>query len=139
MKKENIKLLIASIGGILFGFGLAIGNMTKPEVVLSFLQLHDLGLLLVMAFAILIVMPVYLIATKKLKKPLLGDKFDCEVKPLSKKTIIGAVIFGIGWGFSGLCPGSAIASIGTGNYPVIIGIIFIFIGAYIQGRFIKEN
>ena len=48
--------------------------------------------------------------------------------------IIGAAIFGVGWGISGQCPGSAIASLGVGNIPVLIGIVSMFLGAYIMGR-----
>ena len=47
-----IRLLWAAIGGVLFGFGLALSGMARPEVVLGFLQLRDLGLLLLMAAAL---------------------------------------------------------------------------------------
>ena len=50
-------------------------------------------------------------------------------------TIIGAIIFGLGWGLSGLCPGSAMASLGVGNLPSLIGIAGMFIGAYVMGRY----
>lgn len=132
----NAKQLIAIlIGGILFGFGLAIGNMTKPEVVLSFLQLQDLGLLLLMASAVAVTIPVYFIFKRGNKKPLLGGKFHEFKEGLNKDTIFGAIIFGLGWGISGLCPGSALASVGVGNYPILLGIAGMFIGAYFQGRF----
>jgi len=54
-------------------------------------------------------------------------------KPVKKNTIIGAVIFGIGWGLSGICPGSALASIGIGNLPILYGIAGMFVGAYAFG------
>ncbi|MDP3882239.1 MAG: YeeE/YedE family protein [Nanoarchaeota archaeon] len=138
MNKERRKLLVVLFGGLLFGFGLAFGNMTKPEVVLRFLQLQDLGLVLLMAFAILVVAPTYYYFSRKGEKPRYGDKFDCHQKIFDRNTIIGAVIFGVGWGISGLCPGSAIASIGIGNYKILMGIAAIFAGAYIQGRFMKK-
>jgi uncharacterized membrane protein YedE/YeeE len=43
------------------------------------------------------------------------------------------VIFGVGWGLSGLCPGAAVASVGIGNGPVLIGLAGMFLGAYLQG------
>ena len=135
MKIEIKKLLIVLLGGILFGFGLAFSSMTKPEVVLSFLQLADLGLMLVMLGAIAVTMPVYLISSKIMRKPVFGDKFQDKKNIFNKKIFLGAVIFGIGWGISGLCPGSAIASLGIGNYPVLIGILGMFIGAYFHGIF----
>ena len=52
---------------------------------------------------------------------------------LDKSTIIGAAIFGIGWGLCGVCPGPAIASIGSGNFDLLWALVGIFIGSYIQG------
>jgi uncharacterized membrane protein YedE/YeeE len=54
---------------------------------------------------------------------------------MSKRTILGAMIFGVGWGLSGQCPGSSLASLGAGNLPIILGIVSMFIGAYVLGRF----
>ena len=47
----------------------------------------------------------------------------------------GAAIFGVGWGLSGLCPGPAIAGIGVGNWPIVIALAAMIVGAYVQGRF----
>lgn len=124
-------------GGLLFGFGLALSGMTKPEVVLSFLQLTDLGLLFVMGGAVLVAMLAFKLGPIVLRKPVLTGSFGVARKALRKQTIIGAVIFGVGWGLSGLCPGSALAGIGIGNYPVLIGIAGMFAGAYVQGRFLS--
>jgi uncharacterized membrane protein YedE/YeeE len=123
------------IGGILFGFGLAFGGMTKQEIVLSFLQLQDLGLILLLGASAIIAAITINLAPKIIKKPLLNGEFKKRKRILNKKTIIGAIIFGLGWGLSGLCPGSALASIGVGNLPALIGIIGMFIGAYIMGRY----
>ena len=68
-----------------------------------------------------------------IKKPPLGSKFAPRRLPLSRRVIIGAVIFGVGWGLSGQCPGSALASLGTGNLPILAGIAAMFVGAYIRG------
>ena len=122
-------------GGILFGFGLAFGGMAKQEIVLSFLQLEDLGLLLLLGGSALVTALTINIVPKILKKPILGGEFKKRTRTLNKRTIIGAIIFGVGWGISGLCPGSAIASLGVGNLPVLIGIAGMFIGAYIMGRY----
>ena len=130
MNKRNIIVLI---GGILFGFGLAYSGMTKQEIVLSFLQLEDLGLIFVLGGAALVAAFAINILAKYQKKPILGGKFKPRRRILSWKTIIGAVIFGIGWGLSGQCPGSAVASLGTGNLPVLLGIFAMFIGAYVKG------
>ena len=72
---------------------------------------------------------------KLLKNPLLGGEFKKRRRNLSLRTIIGAAIFGVGWGLSGQCPGSAMASIGVGNFPILIGVASMFLGAYIMGKY----
>ena len=131
----NLRRIFVFAGGILFGFGLAFGGMAKQEIVLSFLQLEDLGLLLLLGGSALVTALTINIVPKILKKPILGGEFKKRTRTLNKRTIIGAIIFGVGWGISGLCPGSAIASLGVGNLPVLIGIAGMFIGAYIMGRY----
>jgi uncharacterized protein len=130
MNKRNVVVLI---GGILFGFGLSYSGMTKQEIVLSFLKLEDLGLIFVLGGAALVSAFVINVLAKIQKKPVLGGEFKPRCRILSLNIIVGAVIFGVGWGISGQCPGSAVASLGTGNLPVLVGIAAMFIGAYIRG------
>ena len=133
----NSRNIVIYIGGILFGFGLAYSGMSKPEIVLSFLRLEDLGLILVMGGAAGITFIAINVIPKFLEKPILGGVFKPRIRKLNWNTIIGAAIFGAGWGISGMCPGSAVASLGTGNYFIIIGLASMFIGAYLRGKFIK--
>jgi uncharacterized membrane protein YedE/YeeE len=132
MNKRNIVLFLA---GILFGFGLGLGGMAKQEIVLSFLQLEDLGLLVLMGGAASVTFIAINIIPRFIKRPFLGGEFKPRTRTLSRNTIIGAIIFGVGWGISGQCPGSALASLGVGNLPVLIGITTEFIGSYIMGRY----
>ena len=136
MNKRNIMVFL---GGILFGFGLAYSGMTKQEIVLSFLQLKDLGLIFVLGGAAAVTFVTINIIAKYLKAPLLGGDFKPRHRQMSRNVIIGAVIFGIGWGLSGQCPGSAVASLGTGNLPVLLGIAAMFIGAYFFGFLDSRN
>jgi uncharacterized membrane protein YedE/YeeE len=130
MNKRNV---ITFIGGILFGFGLSYSGMTKQEIVLSFLQLKDLGLIFVLGGAALVAAFAINVLAKYQKRPVLGGEFKPRRRILSWKTIVGAVIFGVGWGISGQCPGSAVASLGTGNLLILVGIAAMFVGAYIRG------
>jgi len=123
------------IGGVLFGFGLAFGGMAKQEIVVSFLQLQDFGLILLLGASAIVTAITINLAPKIIKKPLLNGEFKKRKRILNKRTVIGAIIFGLGWGLSGLCPGSALASVGVGNLPALIGIAGMFIGAYIMGRY----
>ena len=131
----NGRNVVLFIGGIIFGFGLAWGGMSKPEVVLSFLQLKDYGLVLLMGAATVTTFFAINVVPRFLKEPILGGKFKPRTRALSRNTIVGAIIFGIGWGLAGLCPGAALASLGIGNLSVLAGIASMFVGAYVMGRF----
>ncbi len=131
----KLKHVFVFMGGLFFGFGLAFGGMSKQEIVLSFLQLKDLGLLLLLGGSALVTAITINLIPKLLSKPILGGEFKKRKRTLNKRTVIGAIIFGVGWGISGLCPGSAMASLGVGNLPVLIGIAGMFLGAYIMGRY----
>jgi uncharacterized protein len=134
----NARNIVVYLGGILFGFGLAYSGMTKPEIVLDFLRLEDLGLIFVMGGAAALTFIAINVVPRFMKAPVLGGVFKPRVSALTRDTLIGAAIFGVGWGISGQCPGSAVASLGTGNWPVVIGVVCMFIGAYLRGRLIKS-
>ena len=134
-----ISSLVSVLGGALFGFGLALSGMVSPEVVLSFLLGHDFGLMLVMGGAVLITLAFYQLTPRKLSQPLLGGCFALREANLDRDTLVGAAIFGLGWGLSGVCPGPAIASLGVGNTEVAWALLGIWVGAYLQGRFAKQT
>jgi hypothetical protein len=122
------------LGGLLFGFGLAYSGMARPEVVLSFLELTDLGLLFVMGGAIVVASPVFFFATRSGRSaPLTGARYVRRLKTMDRNVLVGGAVFGVGWGVSGICPGAGYASLGIGNYPMLWGIVGMFIGAYGQG------
>lgn len=122
------------VGGLIFGFGLAISGMARPEVVLDFLQFEDLGLLFVMGGAAVVTGITFAGATRYLgRAPLTASEYTRRVKDLDRNVIVGGTIFGVGWGVSGICPGAAYASVGIGNYPILWAIGGMFLGAYVQG------
>jgi len=129
----NPRYLFILAGGLLFGFGLAFSGMTRQEVVISFLTLHDFGLILVLGAAALLDTLAVNLAPKLLKQPLTGGVYKRRLQVFNRKAVVGAAIFGVGWGISGLCPGSAVASLGTGNITVLVGIASMFLGAYFHG------
>lgn len=127
-----VPLVVA--GGLAFGFGLGLSGMARPEVVLSFLQLWDLGLLFVMGGAVAVVGPVVFLATRSGRNaPLTGIRYGRRLKSMDSNVLVGGAVFGVGWGLSGICPGAAYASLGIGNYPMLWGIAGMFLGAYVQG------
>jgi uncharacterized membrane protein YedE/YeeE len=121
------------VSGALFGFGLAVSTMVSPEVVLSFLRFQDFGLMLVMGGAVCVTVVVYQLAPRLMKRPVAGDHFAHRPSVLDRDTLVGAAIFGIGWGVCGVCPGPAIAGLGTGNWSLLVALAGIALGAYAQG------
>ena len=130
-------LAFVLLSGMLFGFGLALSTMVKPEVVLSFLLWKDMGLLLVLGGAVVVTFAAYHLAPRMMRKPLAGDVFGKHPSELAARTLTGAAIFGVGWGLCGVCPGPAIAGLGVGNWPMLIALAGLLAGAYVQGRFSK--
>ena len=128
-------LAFVAAAGMLFGFGLALSTMVKPEVVLDFLLWRDLGLLLVLGGAVAVTFITYQLLPRIAKKPWLAESFGKHPSELSARTLVGAAIFGVGWGLSGVCPGPAIAGLGTGNWPLLLALAGLAAGAFIQGRF----
>lgn len=128
-----ISSLVSVLGGALFGFGLALSGMVSPDVVLSFLLGQDFGLMLVMGGAVMVTLIAYQLVPRKFNQPLLGGSFATRISVMNRDTLVGAIIFGIGWGMSGVCPGPAIAGLGVGNTDAIWALVGICIGAYLQG------
>ncbi|MGZ4968539.1 MAG: DUF6691 family protein [Methylobacter sp.] len=104
--------------GLWFGLGLIVSGMTNPAKVIGFLDLAgnwDPSLAFVMAGAILIGAGAFAIA-KKRQRSLLGAPMQLSsVTGLDKGLIIGSLVFGIGWGLSGFCPGPAVVTAAAGQ------------------------
>jgi uncharacterized membrane protein YedE/YeeE len=126
-------LLFPLAAGLLFGAGLAWSTMLRPEVVLAFLHVEDLGLLLVLGGAVVVTLLGYRLAPKLLARPLAGGAFGAHPSVLDARTIGGAAIFGVGWGLCGVCPGPAIAGLGAGNWPLLWAFAGMLLGAWAQG------
>lgn len=113
------KALATLLAGALFGFGLSVATMTQPEVVLGFLHFQDWGLMLVMGGAAGLALLAYKGFPRWFKHPWLGGEFLTQPAKWNRQTLLGSAIFGIGWGLSGVCPGPALAALGTGNTDVL--------------------
>lgn len=127
------RFLAVLAAGALFGFGLAISTMVQPEVVLSFLRFQDFGLMLVMGGAVGVTLLAYKLAPRLLTRPLLGGSFHAHPSAWNRDTAVGAALFGVGWGLCGVCPGPAIAGLGTGNWTLLWALGGIALGALLQG------
>lgn len=134
MSKNNFKSALATLAaGALFGFGLSLAGMVRPKVVLSFLRFEDWGLMLVMGGAVLVTLLAYKGLPRLLARPLLGGSFGAHPSVWNRDTALGAALFGVGWGLCGVCPGPAIAGLGTGNGDLLWALGGIALGALAQG------
>ncbi|MEK9953430.1 MAG: DUF6691 family protein [Curvibacter sp.] len=133
MSSNSRQALATLAAGALFGFGLSLSGMVRPEVVLSFLRFEDWGLMLVMGGALAVVLIAYQGAPRVMKRPLLGGGFEQQNRPWNRDTAVGAALFGVGWGLCGVCPGPAIAGLGTGNLDLLWALAGIALGALVQG------
>lgn len=124
-------ILVALLSGLLFGAGLTLSQMTSPGKVINFLDITgnwDPSLIFVMAGALAV---TTLCFRKILKRPapLFDKQFYLSSKSaIDRPLIIGALIFGIGWGISGYCPGPSIAGLGLGNFEAVVMIGSIYLG-----------
>ncbi len=127
--------LVSAGAGLIFGIGLVLAGMTQPAKVVGFLDFAgawDPSLALVMAGAIGVYLPiVWLIrrrgSTLGGSPLLLPSRTD-----LDGRLIIGAAIFGVGWGIGGVCPGPAIASLGAGSTNVILLVAAMAVGMFLH-------
>lgn len=123
--------LTAFIGGLLFGIGLLLAGMANPAKVLAFLDLAgnwDPSLALVMVGGIGAALLPFTLA-KRRKVSLVG----CPMQLPSKREpdralVIGSLLFGIGWGVAGICPGPAVVVLGSGNGAVLPFVIAMLAG-----------
>ena len=130
--KVNFKgLFSALLAGLVFGIGLLISGLSNPAKVIAFLDVFgawDPSLALVMAGAIAVGLVTFAIA-KPRKTSLTGEVFNLPVsKDIDARLVLGSLIFGIGWGLAGICPGPGLVLLGQGNLNG-----FIFVSALISG------
>ena len=116
------KTIVALFSGALFGVGLVVSGMADPRKVIGFLDFAgdwDPTLALVMGGALLVTLPAFRLILKR-PRPVLADGFSLPTKSaVDRRLVGGSVLFGIGWGLSGFCPGPAVAALSTGLTPVL--------------------
>jgi uncharacterized membrane protein YedE/YeeE len=131
-----MKGLASALGsGAIFGAGLAISGMTKPSKVVGFLDLFgawDASLAFVMMGAIAVHLVAYRMTARR-SSPLFDRRFHLPTrKDLDARLLLGAAIFGVGWGLAGFCPGPALASAASGTLAAIVFVFAMTIGMKIE-------
>ena len=131
-----LKNIIGLLAGLLFGLGLLVSGMTDPVKVQGFLDVFgawDISLALVMGGGLIVAFFGVQLA-KRQQSSLVGIPIDMLSKTvINKKLLIGAMLFGIGWGLVGICPGPGIVLLGTGQWQA-----YVFIPAMIIGMLVYQ-
>lgn len=127
----KLRAVAAFFSGLIFAIGLSVSGMTQPHKVIAFLDLFgdwDPSLIFVMMGAIAVHSVSYRLIRRR-STPLLESEFhlpkDNKIRP---SLVIGAILFGIGWGLGGFCPGPALVSLGSFEMRPLI-----FVAAMLAG------
>ncbi|MBN8988687.1 MAG: YeeE/YedE family protein [Rhizobiales bacterium] len=135
---EMVARIIAPLlCGLVFGMGLLISGMVQPTKVLGFLDVlgaWDPSLAVVMAAALAAAAPGFLLARRRAGPVLAGQYFWPEKSGIDAPLVLGAGLFGVGWGLAGLCPGPALESLATLSPGVIA-----FVAAMAAGMVLHDN
>jgi uncharacterized membrane protein YedE/YeeE len=137
--KTNLTALFC---GLIFGIGLSLSHMINPEKVLNFLDVAgnwDPSLLFVMLGAL----PVAMLSFRAILKrpgPVLAESFQLSSKmSIDAMLILGAALFGIGWGMSGYCPGPAVTGLGLYSFESVIMVGSIVLGFIVFDKLFDHN
>ena len=125
------KRILIFLAGMLFGAGLALSGMTDPERVIGFLDIGgdwDPTLAFVMGGALL----TFAVGSFLVRKKANLKCASCE--PVSRNLVIGSVVFGIGWGLGGFCPGPAIANLAELRTEALVFVPMMALGMFLVQR-----
>ena len=131
-----MKQVSALLFGVVFALGLGLSGMTQPTKVIGFLNVAgawDPTLAFVMGGAVLVSATLF---PRIVRRPtaVLGDGFALpQEKRIDAPLLVGAALFGVGWGLSGYCPGPAVVSVAGGSLPVLLFVACMIAGFALAG------
>ncbi|HVR53587.1 MAG TPA: YeeE/YedE family protein [Pseudorhodoferax sp.] len=127
-------LVTALLAGLVFGLGLIVSGMADPAKVLGFLDLAgawDPSLAFVMAGAIAVALVAFAVARRRTRS-LLGLELQLpQGRGIDRRLVLGSLLFGIGWGLAGFCPGPALVALGMGQAKAAVFVLAMLAGMVI--------
>lgn len=124
-------ILSSLLAGLVFGLGLIVSGMANPAKVLGFLDLAgpwDPSLAFVMAGAIAVGFFAFLLAKKRRCSLLGADMKLPAAGPVDRRLLAGSVLFGVGWGLAGFCPGPGLVALGMGEPKAAVFVLAMLAG-----------
>ena len=131
-----MSILTSLLAGLVFGIGLIVSGMANPAKVLGFLDLAgrwDPSLAFVMAGAIAVGLVAFATARRRTLSLLGAEMRLPTVRHVDRRLVSGSLLFGVGWGIAGFCPGPAIVALGIGETKA-----FVFVAAMVAGMVLFE-
>jgi len=129
-------VIAALLAGLVFGLGLIVSGMTDPAKVLGFLDLAgawDPSLALVMGSAVMVGALAFALAGRRARSYLGAEMKLPAAGRIDRRLVLGGVVFGIGWGVAGFCPGPGLVALGMGEIKALI-----FVAAMLAGMGVFE-
>ncbi len=121
----------ALLAGLVFGLGLIVSGMANPAKVIGFLDLSgswDPSLALVMGGAVAVGSLGFALA-KKRASAMLGGAMKLPLSNIiDRRLVLGSVVFGVGWGVAGICPGPGLVALGMGEWKALVFVVAMLLG-----------
>ena len=137
-----MQMLVTYLAGLIFGAGLCVSGMNRPEKVLGFLDiagLWDPSLAFVMAGAIGVAFFAFRLAAMR-ARAWLGDPMRLPTSTnVDRRLLAGSAIFGLGWGLAGVCPGPAIVDLGFLDPRAAVFVVAMLAGMVAEGFVARAN
>lgn len=137
-----MQMLVTYLAGVIFGVGLCISGMNRPEKVLGFLDiagLWDPSLAFVMAGAIGVAFFAFRLAATR-ARAWLGDPMRLPTSTtVDRRLLAGSAIFGLGWGLAGVCPGPGIVDLGFFDPRAAVFVVAMLAGMVAEGLVARAN
>lgn len=126
--------LVTVVSGVMFGVGLGLSQMVDRERVLGFLDVAgawDPTLVFVLGGAVGVTLSLFPLVLRA--RPWFADTFSLQTRrDIDRPLVLGAAIFGIGWGIAGYCPGPAVAALAQGSWNPVLFLVAFAVGSLVQ-------
>jgi uncharacterized membrane protein YedE/YeeE len=126
-----VTLVASLLAGLVFGLGLLVSGMADPAKVLGFLDLAgawDPSLAFVMAGAIAVGMVAFIVARRRMVSLLGAEMRLPGARHIDRRLVVGGMLFGVGWGIAGFCPGLGLVALGMGEGKALIFVVAMLAG-----------
>lgn len=138
-----MKYLVAVAIGAIFGLGIVLSGMADPAKVMNFFDIAgtwDPSLAFVMAGALLVTGPGYVLVQRSRKAPVFDDAFHIPAKGrIDARLVGGSLLFGVGWGIAGFCPGGSVPALGLGHREAFVFFAALAVGMLVARWLLRMN